>query len=71
VKYTIFGEIHEVNAHIAKIEAFSGHGDYKEMIQFLNCQDKELIRKIFLVHGELSVQKTYRETLKENGFTNI
>jgi metallo-beta-lactamase family protein len=68
---SIFGEIHEVNAHIAKIEAFSGHGDYKEMIQFLNCQDKELIRKIFLVHGELSVQQTYRETLKENGFRNI
>lgn len=68
---SIFGEIHEVNARIEKIDAFSGHGDYNEMIQFLNCVDKELLRKVFLVHGEYEVQKTYRQRLKENGFNSI
>jgi len=68
---SIFGEIHEVNAHIAKIEAFSGHGDYSEMIDFLNCQDKETIRQLFLVHGEYEVQQFYKEQLESNGFRNI
>lgn len=68
---SIFGELHEINARIAKIEAFSGHGDYQEMIQFLSCQDKEMIRKTFLVHGDYEVQQQYAEKLKEAGFGSI
>jgi len=68
---SIFGEIHEVNAHIAKIEAFSGHGDYSEMIQYLSCQDKSKIEKTFLVHGDYEVQQNYREKLIDAGFHNI
>lgn len=68
---SIFGKMHQVKAHIARIESFSGHGDYSEMIEFLNCQDKELVRKTFLVHGEYKVQEFYREKLKEAGFKNI
>ncbi len=68
---SIFGEIREVNAQIKKIEAFSGHGDYNEMIDFLSCQDKEMIRNIFLVHGEYEVQKAYKQMLESRGFSNI
>ena len=41
------------------------------MIEYLGCQDKELIRKTFLVHGEKKVQESYREKLKEKGFRNV
>lgn len=68
---SIFGEIRPVNATISRIEAFSGHGDYNEMIDFLNCQDQEEIRKIFLVHGEYDVQMAYREQLEIEGFRDI
>ncbi|GAB1415022.1 MBL fold metallo-hydrolase [Paludibacter sp.] len=68
---SIFGEMHEVRAKIEKIEGFSGHGDYSEMIDFLNCQDQEEIKKIFLVHGEYEVQKIYREKLEIEGYRNI
>lgn len=68
---SIFGEMHEVNASIKRIDAFSGHGDYSEMIQFLNCQDKETVRQLFLVHGDYDVQKEYRQKLLDNGFRNI
>lgn len=68
---SIFGEMHEVNAHIAKIEAFSGHGDYHEMIEFLSCQNIKEIKKTFLVHGEYNVQKVYAEELKKVGFHDI
>jgi len=68
---SIFGEMHEVNAHIAKIEAFSGHGDYSEMKTFLSCQDRTLIKKTFLVHGEYEVQQKYSDELKKIGFHDI
>ena len=63
--------MHEVNAHIAKIEAFSGHADYNEMKEFLSCQDTTEIKKTFLVHGEYNVQQIYADELKKVGFHDI
>lgn len=68
---SIFGEMRPVNADIKRIEAFSGHADYPEMIGFLGCQDKELLRKLFLVHGEYDSQKFYKNELTRNGFRDI
>ncbi|MGI6339475.1 MAG: MBL fold metallo-hydrolase [Bacteroidales bacterium] len=68
---SIHGNIHEVNAEIMTIDSFSGHGDYKEMIGFLECQDKNLIKKTFLVHGEYETQINYSAELAKRGFKNI
>ncbi len=63
--------VHPIKADIRKIESFSGHGDYREMISFLGCQDKSVINKTFLVHGEYETQKKYAEALRQEGFKNI
>ncbi len=68
---SILGEFKPVNASIRRIEAFSGHGDYSEMIDFLHCQDTEEIKNIFLVHGEYDSQSFYKEQLEIDGFRNI
>ena len=68
---SILGEIRPVNADIKRIEAFSGHGDYSEMINFLNCQDQEEVRNVFLVHGEYESQLFYKEQLEIEGFRGI
>jgi len=68
---SIFGNYHPVLAKIAKIEAFSGHGDYNEMKEFLSCQDTKLIKKTFLVHGEYEVQQFYQKELEKAGFHDI
>lgn len=68
---SIFGEKHQVLAKIEMIEAFSGHGDYHEMIQFLSCQDKSRLKKVFLVHGDYTVQQFYESELHKTGFSNI
>ena len=68
---SIFGTIYPVKAEVKKIESFSGHGDYKEMISFLSCQDKKLLKKMFIVHGEYETQKKYEVTLTGEGFRNI
>lgn len=68
---SIFGKLHSVKAKIAKIEAFSGHADYKEMIQFLTCQQTVNIKKTFLVHGVYQTQLFYKEQLLKEGYQNI
>ncbi len=68
---SIHGTVYEVKAEVKKIEAFSGHGDYREMIGFLGCQDKGTIEKTFIVHGEYETQKKYAATLLEEGYKNI
>jgi metallo-beta-lactamase family protein len=68
---SIFGTVHKVNADVKIIDSFSGHGDYEEMIDFLNCQDKSKVDTTFLVHGEYETQVNYSARLQESGFTNI
>ena len=60
-----------MNAKIERIEAFSGHGDYNEMLGVLNCQNKSQIKKVFLVHGDLDAQTFYRERMLEKGYNHI
>ncbi|MEI7422481.1 MAG: MBL fold metallo-hydrolase [Prolixibacteraceae bacterium] len=68
---SIFGNKYSVNAEIVRIEAFSGHGDYSEMLSFLNCQDKTAIKKVFLVHGDYEAQTFYKDQMIAAGYTNI
>lgn len=67
----IFGVEHEVKAEVIIIDSYSAHGDYKEMIRYLSCQDKKKIKKLFLVHGEYDVQVNYKEKLIDEGFKHI
>jgi metallo-beta-lactamase family protein len=68
---SIFGEEHPVNADIERIEAFSGHGDYNEMLNYICCQDKSKLKKVFLVHGDFESQQFYQGVLEKAGFGNI
>jgi len=68
---SIHGNVYDVKAEIKKIESFSGHGDYKEMMNFLECQDREAIDKTFIVHGEYKTQLNYANTLKGEGYKNV
>jgi metallo-beta-lactamase family protein len=68
---SIHGTIYEVKADVKKIESYSGHGDYMEMMRFLDCQDKSALEKTFIVHGEYETQKKYVASLTGVGFKNI
>ena len=67
---SIHGNLYEVNADIRRIDSYSGHGDYGEMLQFLGCQDASRIARSFIVHGEIKSQEFYRKKMMENGFNN-
>ncbi len=68
---SIHGNVYEVKAEIKRLESFSGHGDYKEMMGFLECQDKSKLAKVFIVHGEYESQKGYQAHLEEAGYQSI
>jgi metallo-beta-lactamase family protein len=70
-KISIFGQEHYIKADIRRLESFSGHGDYTEMANFLECQDKELLQGIYLVHGDISSAEHYKKYLLQKGFKNI
>ncbi|MGB1216566.1 MAG: MBL fold metallo-hydrolase RNA specificity domain-containing protein, partial [Saprospiraceae bacterium] len=69
-KLTLFGQRVPVNAKVYQMDSFSAHGDRKEMLDFVVNQ-KNHVKKIFLVHGTLDRQKEFRTYLNENGFQNV
>jgi metallo-beta-lactamase family protein len=68
---SIFGTLYPVRADIERIDSYSGHADYNEMIAFLECQEKEQVKQLILVHGDIDSQEFFRDKLKEKGFGNI
>lgn len=67
----IFGRPYVVNAEVLKIGSYSAHADYNELISFLECQDPLKVKKVCLVHGELEVQKRFRERLIDKGYKHV
>ena len=69
---SIFGLDRKIKAQITKIEGFSGHGDYKEMIDYLTRSlQVEQVRRTFIVHGNEEAAEAYKGHLQDAGFRNI
>jgi metallo-beta-lactamase family protein len=54
-----------VFATIKQTDIFSGHGDQNDLINFVKQQDPKQIRKIFLVHGEISAMESFKAALSD------
>lgn len=67
----IFGKRYEVRARVAQINSLSAHADYADMLQWLSCQERSDIKRIFLVHGEYDVQTILKDKLITKGYTDI
>lgn len=68
---TIFGEELKVRARIEVISSMSAHGDEPEMLRFHESQDKNRLKKFFLVHGEPKRQEAFKLALSQKGYKNI
>ena len=66
----LFGDVLDVNASIMTMDSFSAHGDRKEMLANISNQKDEL-KKLFLVHGEYQTQQEFVEYLGHNGFKYV
>lgn len=65
----LFGEWKMVNAEIEIMDSFSAHADKNEIAAFLGNQKK--LKKLFLVHGEIDRQKSFRTFLFDHGFKKV
>lgn len=68
---TIFREKYQVKAKIASIRSMSAHGDYDDLCQFLSCQNPDLVKQLFIVHGEYDVQMEFQERLQKKGYKDV
>jgi metallo-beta-lactamase family protein len=67
----IFGDTFKLKANVEIMDSFSAHADYSEIIDYLGCQDKKRVKKVFLVHGEYDTQLIFKEKLEKEGFRNV
>ena len=68
---SIFGRPYTVRCDLRRIDSLSGHGDYNEMMRYIDCQSKSKVRRLFLVHGEAETQQHFADTLEEAGWQNV
>jgi len=64
-------KIMEVKATVLHTDAFSGHGDQEDLLQFVKAQSPEVCQNVFLVHGEPESMEAFQQLIAEHGFTNV
>ncbi|HMN32223.1 MAG: MBL fold metallo-hydrolase [Chitinophagaceae bacterium] len=67
----IFSDFYKVKCKVASIKSMSAHGDYDDLSQFLACQNPDLVKGVFVVHGEYDVQVHFQSKLQKKGFKNV
>jgi len=64
----ILGEDIPVKAEILSIDSFSGHADYKGLIEWLSGMKKKP-KKVIIVHGEYESQKAFKSKLESLNYS--
>jgi metallo-beta-lactamase family protein len=64
---SIFGEVHKLNAEVVVLNSFSAHADQDELVKYIQVADQMQLKKIFLVHGEITQAEKLSSKLKEVG----
>jgi len=68
-RVNIFGDPYEVRASVYVMDAFSGHADRSDLLDYITKIKK--LKKIFLVHGEQTQLEFFKGALAENGFKDV
>jgi metallo-beta-lactamase family protein len=67
----VLGQEQKVMASVEKIDTFSGHADCNDLVRFVKQQSPNQLKKIFLVHGELSSMNDFKDTLSTEGYQQV
>ena len=70
-KVRIFGDQFDVNAKIVILNSFSADADRGELHDYFDEFDRDRMKGVFLVHGEIDQQEALKEGLTGKGFRNI
>jgi metallo-beta-lactamase family protein len=64
----IFGEEYARHAEVEVIEAFSAHADQDGLLEHVGRFDRKRLKRIFLVHGEISQSEALQTILRARGY---
>jgi len=67
----IFGEEHRVKCEVANMPYFSAHADRSGLLEFAAKTPVERLKKIFVVHGEMSQAEALKQGLEKRGYTGV
>ena len=65
----IFGEPHNLRAEVVVMDAFSGHADRSDLLDYIS--KVEGLKRIFLVHGEEEQSGFFAQILHESGYKDV
>lgn len=57
-----------VYAKIARTDLLSGHGDHDDLMDIVRQQDRNTLKKVFLVHGEINSLIAFEDALQQEGY---
>jgi metallo-beta-lactamase family protein len=67
----MFGEEFDVRCQVKRMDAFSGHADRDERLDYVSFTSPEKLKHIFLVHGEEAQALPLRDALKAKGYKRV
>ena len=70
-KIKVFGIPKYVHARVVIMDSYSAHGDQDGILDYLSNLDRNKLKNIFIVHGDLDRQELLRDAFIKNGFKNI
>ncbi len=65
----IFGEAHNLRAEVVVMDAFSGHADRSDLLDYIH--KVEGLKRIHLVHGEEEQSSFFSQILHESGYKDV
>ncbi len=65
----IMGDTYPVRANVYIMDAFSGHADRSDLLDYIS--GVKGLKKLFLVHGESTQLKGFKEALGQNGYNDV
>ncbi len=68
---SIFGDVYKLNAEIIALNSFSAHAGQDELVEYIGTADRNRLKKLFLVHGELAQSERLAAELQSTGMKEI
>lgn len=67
----IFGEEHAVKCRVETMDNFSAHADKNDLLEFITTMSTDLLKKIFVIHGEETQSLAFQDTLVKKGYRDV
>lgn len=61
----IFNTFFKVNAEVVVLHSFSAHADEDELLRYISSFDKKILKKLFLVHGEIEKSEALKTKIND------